>query len=184
MTELVAAFTTPLAYSSIAFLLSLIVIRFTRISLRNFLAVYLLLGAMHLTAQYVTLGVSQMLWGVAAIVTGLIATLLAVGFIGKTRSSANYQTLMVAIGFFPWWLGWTGVIIYLVGILLFGSITFVGQLWASSRRYLQQPLSVLRRDPSIPEQVLEDIWSRVRQVMFATPVFCAGVSAILYTVLI
>lgn len=176
--EFFNTFNNPALLSFIPLILSFVIIRFTRINLRNFTAVYLLLAIAHMVFTYIVFGMGNAIAATVAIFLGIITVFVTVGFIGKTQSAANYQTLFAGVGLFPWYLGLAESVTYVVAAILCMTVVLWVRLWAVSRKFLQSFKKVLTRDASVPQKMREDIWQYFNRVLLTTPVCIAALAAV------
>ena len=97
-------------------LLGLLLTVYTKLNLRIFQGVYLLLGAINVLAYYFM--DLSILYPVVYFIVGELAMVLMLGIMGKTFSPKNYAAIMFAIGLFPWALNMGVTIIYLVILMI------------------------------------------------------------------
>lgn len=178
MADIFAALGAPALLSFVALLVGFAVIRFVTISLRSFLGVYILLTTGHLAFLWNAATTTSLIVGAVSATVGVVAMLIAVGMIGKTRSSANYQTLLVGVGLFPWFLGWHAILAYLVVAALCTVAVLITRFWVACRKQMQEMKAVLQKSKIVPEPVREDIFSYFRQVIVTTPVAIGALAAI------
>lgn len=98
--------------------IGLLVIRLTKMTLKSFQSVYLGLAALNLLLQYLIFGSINTI-SIIAIAAGIGLVLLATGFFGKRDSSAHYETLLVAVGLFPWQYNWIMNVVYVLSALVY-----------------------------------------------------------------
>jgi hypothetical protein len=151
-------FTNTLMGAMICLLIGLTVIRAKSISLRSFQAVYLLLGAANIAFCYFNFPEVGILRPIAALAAGVVFTFLAAGVFGKRETSAHYETLLVAVGLFPWYLGLRASLVYAAAAILFcvivkltkniaamGSINYpLKTIWKASKTLPENKLAVYR----------------------------------------
>lgn len=172
-------FQDPILLTFLPLLVALGIVRFTRINLRNFTGVYLLLGAGQFALTSALFGMSTAAVAGIALAVGVVVLLLAVGFIGKTQSAANYETLLAGIGLFPWYVGLEAGLLY-VGIALAGiALIYVVRILASRKKFLQPLKHILKPDGAIPQAMHRDIWQEIRKALLPTPVAVASFVVVL-----
>lgn len=165
-------------------ILGLLIIRVFPIKLKSFQAVYLMLGAANLGVHYFFIGNVSILWPIGSLIAGIILLFLATGKFGKLKTSAHYETLLVGVGLFPWYLGWIESIVYViasVAIIVF--IHFDKQRRASKKYYIK------KEDFGKVEEILKpkDLpkFNKIINEIYTTPVGLAGViSIVIYSLVL
>jgi hypothetical protein len=153
------------------------VIRARSITLRSFQAIYLLLGAANVALCYFVFPTVDILFPIAALAAGILLTFLAAGIFGKFDTSAHYETLLVAIGLFPWYLGLFPSLVYVAAAILFaGAVKLTAVIMAVNK--IKYPFDVLKRLSTLPEEKLK-IYRDTASVILTTPVGFAGIVAAL-----
>jgi hypothetical protein len=170
-------FTNTLIGAMLCLLIGLIVIRAKSISLRSFQAVYLLIGAANVAFCYFVFPTVDILVPIAALAVGIIVTLIATGVFGRSDTSCHYETLLVAVGLFPWYLGWRASVVYVIAAIVFCTVV---KLTTSiiAINSIQFPIkSILKPSESLPEAKLA-IYREKSFAILTTPVgFAAILSA-------
>lgn len=171
-------FTNTLMGTMICLLIGLTVIRAKSITLRNFQAIYLLLGAANVAFCYFNFSEVDILPPIAALASGAILTFVAAGFFGKRETSAHYETILVGVGLFPWYLGWSASLVYVAAAILFCSIVkLVKNIAAMSS--INYPLkTILKASEVLPEEKLA-IYREKSFALLTTPVGVAAVASAL-----
>lgn len=167
-------FTNTLMGTMICLLIGLTVIRAKSISLRSFQAVYLLIGAANVAFCYFNFPEVDILFPIAALVVGIVATFIAAGFFGKSNTSAHYETLLVSIGLFPWYLGWLTSLVYVIAAIVFCAVVkLTSNLMAMSS--INYPLkTILKASQTLPEEKLS-VYREKSFALLTTPVGVAAV---------
>jgi hypothetical protein len=124
--------TETVAVNMVALILGLLIVRIAPISLKSFQAVYLLLGAANIGLHHFYRPDISLIALSIPLAAGIAIVMIIAGVIGKMRSSVHYETILVSVGLFPWYLGLIPSAIYiLVSIILMAIIVYFSRLWAS-----------------------------------------------------
>lgn len=170
-------FTNTVFGSMLCLLIGLTVIRAKSISLRSFQAVYLLLGAANVALCYFVYPTVDILFPIAALAVGIFVTFIAAGIFGKFETSCHYETILVGVGLFPWYLGWEAAGVYIASAALFCTVLKLHAIIAAIGK-VKYPLSSIGKISKIlPEDKLA-IYRNRAFVMFTTPVGFAGIAAV------
>lgn len=158
-------------------LVALMAIRFKAITLRSFQAIYLLLGAANIAICYYN-GV-DILKPIIALAAGIILTFIAAGLFGRSETSSHYETLLVGVGLFPWYLGFQTSLVY-AGV----AIIFCGLLKLGKSAYAMQSLywpvkTIFNASKRLPEEKLFK-YREKSFVYFTAPVGFASILAVLF----
>lgn len=114
------------------FILGAVLIQVNPLPIRNFQAVYLLLGAAWLGIHSYFFPHLGMVAPVVILLLGEVFMFVMMGFIGTKLGHANYASLLVASGFFPWHLGLKTSLFYVLTAFLVATITaWVKFRWAA-----------------------------------------------------
>jgi hypothetical protein len=160
----------------ICLLIGLIVIRAKSITLRSFQAVYLLLGAANVALCYVA-GV-DILFPIIALAVGLLLTLLATGMFGRSDTSSHYETLLVGVGLFPWYLSWRASLVYIVAAIVFCVYLKLSKNIVAMHSVYYPVSSIWKPSKKLPEDKLA-IYREKSFTILTTPVGVAAVVATL-----
>lgn len=171
-------FTNTLIGPMLCLLIGLTVIRAKSITLRSFQAVYLLLGAANVALCYSS-GV-DILRPIVALVAGIVFTLLATGVFGRSNTSSHYETILVGVGLFPWYLGARTALTYAGLAILFCVIVKLVKNILAMRSIYYPVKSILEPSKILPEEKLA-IYRDKSFTIMTTPVGVAAViSALLF----
>lgn len=114
-----------------ALILSLLLVKITKLSLGKFTLLYFVMSALNIVAHELLYPGEFLLGTISSAAAGLIAVVIMSGFSGTRISPANYSTILVFLGLSPWYLNLELVITLVVSTLLISSIYgFVQQFWA------------------------------------------------------
>lgn len=167
-------FTNTVFGSMLCLLIGLTVIRAKSISLRSFQAIYLLLGAANVALCYFVYPTVDILFPIAALAAGIFLTFIAAGIFGKFETSAHYETILVAVGLFPWYLGLESSLAYVVAVIVFcGAVKLTAMI--SGVNAVKHPLtSIFKMAKILPADKLT-IYREKAFVILTTPVGFAGI---------
>lgn len=171
-------FTNTLMGTMICLLIGLTVIRAKSITLRSFQAIYLLLGAANVAFCYFNFPEVSILRPIAALASGLVLTFIATGIFGKRETSAHYETILVGVGLFPWYLGWRASLVYVAAAIIFCAAVKLSKMIAAMYSIKYPLKTILKASQILPEEKL----ATYREKSFAlltTPVGVAAVASAL-----
>lgn len=171
-------FTNTLMGTMICLLIGLTVIRAKSISLRSFQAVYLLLGAANVALCYVNFPTVSILRPIAALASGIVLTFIATGIFGKRETSAHYETILVGVGLFPWYLGWRTSLVYVAAAILFCVIVKLTKNIVAMGSINYPMKTIWKASQILPENKLT-IYREKSFALLTTPVGVAAVAAAL-----
>lgn len=159
--------------------IGLLVVRAAPISLRSFQAVYLLLGAANIAIHYVYAPEVDYLYLIIALAAGIAVTLLSTGLFGKRGSSVHYETALVAIGLFPWHLGWTSSLIYIGAAVILGLILQFASMFNGFHSMNRKMTTFSKAREKLSETDYTTLRDKISPI-FTTPIGIAAVIAALY----
>lgn len=96
-----------------ALITGLLVITFSKLNLRVFQGVFLVLGAMNFLIYYF-LNIPEFYYPAIYILVGEVVFFVVLGFLGTSVAPKNYATILYSIGLFPWMYSIPGSIAFVV----------------------------------------------------------------------
>lgn len=161
--------------------LGLLIIRLTKMTLKSFQSVYLALAALNLLIQYLVFGNLQIA-SIIAIAVGIGIVLLATGIFGKRDSSAHYETLLVAVGLFPWQYSWTMSLVYVLAAVLYGMILKIAARKMAFNKANRDVVPLEQVKATLSEDAYTKLRMHINPVM-TTPVGLAAITAMVFFIL-
>lgn len=111
-------------------IVALFLVRLIKISLFNFMGLYVILGGINAGILYLADQPQYIIPSLIALVVGLVLTMLLSGMAGANISQHNYQAILVAIGLFPWYLSFGPALVFGVAsfvLIIFGAHFKIGR---------------------------------------------------------
>lgn len=154
----------------------LLLVRLVVIPLKQFMGVYLLLVGGNVALTYFLQPEISILWPALAGVASVLLLVALTGALGTKFQAANYETVLVTFGLFPWYLG-PGV--WFTFITLAGITLAIWTSVAVSRgfkkiNHKRIPLKYAKKDLS-PEDFTT--FARTASVIFAFPVLIGAMAS-------
>lgn len=128
----------------IVFYIGLLIVRFAPVKLRTFQGVYLLLGATSLGLHYYLLDNPNLFGILISLASGIVATILFAGFGGTKVAPIDYQTVLVGVGLFPWYLGIKISMIYVASALVISLLWTIANILIAFRSVKINPMPIKR----------------------------------------
>lgn len=162
----------PLAFAAIVLLVQ-------PLSLKNFQGVYLLSGTLWLIISKTSFP-ELPLWKPALILLiGEAIHLLLVGTLGSKLSPASHGSFLIGMGLFPWYLGPSTSVFY---IIFFFTFSFI---WSTIRRLRAQRKFGVRGRTSEIKKILTEKeqveYARSVSAIYAAPFLIAAITAVSIT---
>lgn len=161
-------------------IIGLIIIRLIKIPLLHFIPFYVALATINIIVKQLYYPNEFLFQSVIVSAIALAILILVTGFAGSKVSAANYQSLVTALGFFPWLHSWELSITYiLLAFFFLIGHSFIRQMLAFKKLdYRYMPLKDAERKMTAEEFT---IFKSKASVIYAIPFLLAAiVSAALF----
>lgn len=150
-------------------ILAALLIRLLPMPIRNFQAAYLILGAAWIGIHSYFFPQIGILPPIIILVMGEVFLFLAMGILGTRLGNANYGSILIAVGFFPWYLGVGTSLIYVLGVLLVASLVAWTKFKLATKKYGIGNSRVEVVKQRLSEEAFAD-FSRKASVIFSLPI--------------
>lgn len=164
----------------ITLILGLFVVRAMPITLRSFQAAYLIIGGANIALHHVYIPEVNIVYPMISLAAGIVIVLLMTGIFGKLNSSVHYETALVAVGLFPWYLGWKISLIYVGTVLLFCVIVQGAKMLIAFNAVNRNVTSLEKVKKTLSEDQ-QKLFQKKITTIFTTPI---GVAAITTAVIV
>lgn len=143
------------------------------LAIRNFQAIYLILGAAWLGIHSYFFPHLGIVAPVVILILGEVFLFFMMGMIGTGLGNANYASLLIGAGFFPWHLGLKTSLLYVMAALLISALlAWVKFKWAARAMQVKGTrVDVLKKKMS-EEDFTE--FTRKASVIFSLPLALAA----------
>lgn len=103
-------------------ILGLLLVKITKLNPQRFVMLYTILGALQIVILKLSFPDFNMVPVILALCFGLLLMIIIAGIKGTSFGSANYESILVGYGLFPYYLGFYTSLIYIILSLLFIAI--------------------------------------------------------------